>query len=239
MKYLANNPREAWAMAFESGIRTQAMVDLEESQTDPVIVKSGKRKRYVLGVDEKGKPVTYTREQVTANQDRSRKGGPGAAFGDEYHAVYSAIIKLERDNKTLANVGHWLSLNDTEKANRYHDDVFDTVLNRLIMNTPGWDDWREKRKERAKALIQARMMQDRLNVDGARKSWTPQEVCVFVSEFLGVKIIRNNWYQDGWVAVWELLGIIITGLEDCAMKPVINAVAKTNREMRNFIESAA
>lgn len=239
MKYLASNPREAWAMAFETGIRTQASADLEESQSDPIIVKSGKRKRYVLGFDEEGKPVTYTREQISASQDRSRKGGPGAAFGDAYHVVYSAIAKLERENKTLANVGHWLSLNDTEQANRYHDDVFDTVLTRLIINTPAWDEWRDKTKERAKALIQARMMQDRLNVDGTRNGWTPQEVCVFASEYLGVKIIRNNWYRDGWVAVWELLGIIISDLEDSAMKPVSDAVAQTNREIRNYLKNAA
>ncbi|TDX30772.1 hypothetical protein DFO67_10427 [Modicisalibacter xianhensis] len=237
--YLTSNPREAWAMAFETGIRTQASADLAESQSDPVVVKSGKRKQYLLGYDEEGKAITYTREQVSASQDVSRKGGPGASFGSEYQSVYSAIAQMERENPVLANVGHWLSLNDTEQANRYHDDVFDTVLTRLISMTPAWGDWREKRKERAKALIQARMVQDRLDVDGMRPGWTPQEVCVFASEYLGIKIIRNNWYQDGWVAVWELLGLIIKELETSAMKPIEKTISQTNKEISNFLKHAA
>lgn len=237
--YLTNNPREAWAMAFESGMRTQASADLAESQSDPVIVKSGKRKHYLLGYDADGQPITYTREQMSATQDVSRKGGPGAAFGDDYTPIYSAITRLERKNPTLASVGHWLSLNDTGQANRHHDAVFAAVLAKLIAHTPAWPEWREKRRDRAKALIQARMMQDRLNVDGTRPEWTPQEVCVFVSEYLGVKIIRNNWYQDGWVAVWQLLGLIIKGMEDGAMRPVEGAINHTNKEISNFLKYAA
>ncbi|WP_106478131.1 hypothetical protein [Phytohalomonas tamaricis] len=178
-------------------------------------------------------------EEAGMNVQTSRKNPGGGSHNDHYTPIYSAITRLERSNPTLANVGHWLSLNDTEQANRYHDDVYDTVLTRLIMAMPAWSEWREKRKERAKALIQARMMMDRLNVDGTRSGWTPQEICVFVGEYLGVKIIRNNWYQDGWVAVWEMLGFIIDELENCAMEPIHDAIRKAKQDMRKELKHAA
>lgn len=215
MTYLSSNPRVAWAHAFENGIRTQAMVDLAESQQAQP--KGGRRA--------KG-PV------VPAQETRVNKGGPGAAFGDESMPVYSVIKRMERETPLLAAVGHWLSLADTGAANQYLDDVAEAILARYIEMTPEWASYRKARKERVEALIQARMMQDRNDMDSSRPLWQPKEVCFYCREFMGVKIVSTNWKQDGWDKTWSIIGDIIAGLEGEAMKPICKVIRQTNRLYR-------
>lgn len=215
MNHLNSNPRVAWAMAFESGIRTQAMVDLAESQQAQP--KGGNKARGAV---------------VPASETRVNKGGPGAAYGEEYMAVYSAVKRLEREKPTLAAVGHWLSLADTGAANQHLDDVADAILERFIALTPEWESYRKARKERIEALIQARMMQDRNDMDGSRPLWQPKEICFYCREFMGVKIVSTNWKQDGWDKTWSIIGDIIAGLESEAMKPICKVIRQTNRLYR-------
>lgn len=198
MTYLSSNPRIAWAMAFESGIRTQAAADLEEA----------------------GAKV----------QTSGAKGG--GCYGDHYTPVYSAVKRMEREEPLLAAVGHWLSLADTGAANQYLDDVAEAVLALYIEKTPEWAGYRKARRERLEALIQARMMQDRNDMDGSRPLWQPKEICFYCREFMGVKIVSTNWRQDGWDKAWSIIGGIIAKLEDEAMKPICKAVKQTNRLYR-------
>ena len=220
--YLNSNPRVAWAMAHESGIRTQAMVDLAESQQAQS--KGGNKARGAV---------------VPANETRVNKGGPGAAYGEEYMAVYSAVKRLEREKPTLAAVGHWLSLADTGAANQYLDDVADAILERFIALTPEWESYRKARKERIEALIQARMMQDRNDMDGSRPLWQPKEICFYCREFMGVKIVADNWQRDGWDKVWSRIGDIIHSLESDAMEPISKKIRETNKKYREFCRQAA
>ena len=215
MIYLDSNPRVAWANAFETGIRTQAMVDLAESQQAQP--KSGRKA--------KG-PV------VPAQETRVNKGGPGAAFGDESMPVYSVIKRMERETPLLAAVGHWLCLADTGAANQYLDDVAEAILTRYIELTPEWNSYRKARKERVEALIQARMMQDRNDMDGSRPLWQPKEIAFYCVEFMGVKIVAKNWLQDGWDREWSKIGGILGSMESDAMEPVHRAVKHANRLYR-------
>lgn len=213
MNYLSSNPRIAWAMAFESGIRTQATVDLAEiQQAQPK--KSGRKA--------KG-PV------IAATETRVNKGGPGAAHGDEYTPIYSAIRRMERDTPLLAAVGHWLSLADTGAANQHLDDVAEAILVSYIAKTPDWSSYRTARKERVEALIQARMMQDRNDMDGSRPMWQPKEVCFYTREFMGVKIVAKNWLQDGWHKEWSKIGDILASLESASMEPICKVIKETNK----------
>lgn len=215
MIYLPSNPRVAWALAFESGIRTQAMVDLVEmQQAQP---KRGRKSKALV---------------VPAQETRVNKGGPGAAYGEESMPVYSVIKRMEREQPTLAAVGHWLCLSDTGAANQHLDDVAEAILERYVAQTPEWESYRKARKERIEALIQARMMQDRNDMDGSRPLWQPKEICFYCREFVGVKIVSTNWRQDGWDKAWSIIGGIIAKLEDEAMKPICKVVKQTNRLYR-------
>lgn len=220
MSYLDGNPRVSWANAFESGIRTQATVDLAEIQeAQPV---KGKRAKNA-----------EQREPVTATQDRVNKGGPGAAYGAEYTPVYSAIRRMERESPLLAAVGHWLCLADTGAANQYFDDVADTILALYVAKTPEWSSYRTARKERVEALIQARMMQDRNDMDGSRPLWQPLEIAFYCREYMGVKIVAKNWLQDGWNREWSKIGDILSSLESQAMEPIYHVIKQTNRLYKN------
>ncbi|MCC4288497.1 hypothetical protein [Vreelandella aquamarina] len=198
MKLLDSNPRVAWAMAHESGIRTQAAADLEEAGA-----------------------------KVQTSGAKS-----GGCYGDHYTPIYSAVKRMERESPLLAAVGHWLCLADTGAANQYLDDVAEAILELYVAKTPEWSSYRTARKERVEALIQARMMQDRNDMDGSRPLWQPKEVCFYCREFMGVKIVSTNWRQDGWDKVWSMIGGIIAKLEDDAMKPIYKVVKQTNRLYR-------
>ncbi|MDW0360837.1 hypothetical protein Q8G38_16105 [Halomonas venusta] len=213
MSYLSSNPRIAWAMAFESGIRTQACADLAEiQQAQPK--KAGRKNKD---------------QAVPAKETRVNKGGAGAAHGIEYMAVYSAIKRMEHDSPLLAAVGHWLSLADTGAANQYLDDVAEAILVSYIAKTPEWSSYRSARKERVEALIQAHMMQDRNDMDSSRPLWQPKEVCFYCREFMGVKIVAKNWLQDGWHKEWSKIGDILASLESAAMEPIYKVIKETNK----------
>ncbi|RUR26828.1 hypothetical protein ELY33_17115 [Vreelandella andesensis] len=153
----------------------------------------------------------------------------GGCYGDEYTPVYSAIRLMEREQPLLAAVGHWLSLADTPAANQHLDDVADAVLALYVAKTPEWTTYRKARKERVEALIQARMMQERNDMDGSRPLWQPLEVCFYCQEYMGVRLIAKNWIQDGWHKEWAKLGDILAALESEAMEPIYQVVKKTNR----------
>jgi hypothetical protein len=156
----------------------------------------------------------------------------GGCYGDDYIPVYSAIRQMERTTPLLAAVGHWLSLADTSAANQYLDDVAEAILELYVAKTPEWSGYRTARKERVEALIQARMMQDRDDMDGSRPLLQPKEVCFYCQELMGVKIIADNWQRDGWESAWNKIGDIIYRLESDAMSPIVDVTRATNRLMR-------
>tara|TARA_B100000700_G_scaffold189815_1_gene209192 strand:- start:54046 stop:54663 length:618 start_codon:yes stop_codon:yes gene_type:complete len=163
----------------------------------------------------------------------------GGCYNDHYQPIYAVITRMERDTPALAAVGHWLCLADTGAANQYLDDVADTILTRFILATSEWSSYRKARRERIEALIQARMMQDRNDMDGSRTPWEPKEACFYVREFLGVKIVSDNWRRDGWDQVWSTLGRILADLEDEAMQPVADAAREANKALRDEMRQAA
>ena len=199
MSYLDSNPRVSWAMAHESGIRTQAAADLEEAGA-----------------------------KVQTSGTKS-----GGCYGDEYTPVYSAIKRMERETPLLAAVGHWLCLADTGAANQYLDDVAAAILALYVAKTPEWISYRAARKERVEALIQARMMQDRNDMDGSRPLWQPLEIAFYCREYMGVKIVAKNWLQDGWHREWTKIGDIMASLESQAMEPIYQVIKQTNRLYKN------
>lgn len=153
----------------------------------------------------------------------------GGCFGDEYTPVYSAIRRMECESPLLAAVGHWLCLADTGAANQHLDDVAEAILALYVAKTPEWSSYRTARKERVEALIQARMMQDRNDMDGSRPLWQPKEVCFYCREFMGVKIVSTNWKQDGWDKTWSMIGDLLAELESDAMKPIYKVIKQTNQ----------
>lgn len=157
----------------------------------------------------------------------------GGCFGDEYTPVYSAIRRMERETTLLAAVGHWLCLADTGAANQYLDDVAEAILALYVAKTPEWSSYRTARKERVEALIQARMMQDRNDMDGSRPLWQPLEIAFYCREYMGVKIVAKNWLQDGWHREWSKIGDIMASLESQAMEPIYQVIKQTNRLYKN------
>ncbi len=162
----------------------------------------------------------------------------GGCYNDHYLPVYSEIRRMETDAPVLAAVGHWLCLADTGEANQYLDDVADTVLTRYIAHTPAWADYRKARKERVEALIAARMMMERNNMDGTRATWGPAVICGWVHAWLGVRIVEYNWQRDGWDAIWQRLGDIMGRLESEAMEPIAEVSRSANKAMRDELRAA-
>lgn len=138
----------------------------------------------------------------------------------------------------LAAVGHWLCLPDTGDANQHLDDVADTVLTRYVVQTPAYGQFRQARKQRIEALVYARLLFERDNMDGSRREWEPREVCVLIRETWDVKIVSDNWQRDGWEMVWQAIGSIIDAVADEAMAPVRDATREANAALREWQNAA-
>ncbi|GHB13872.1 hypothetical protein [Modicisalibacter luteus] len=53
----------------------------------------------------------------------------GAKSGGSHNDHYVPVIKcMEREQPSLAAIGHWPSINDTGETNQYLDDVVDMLL---------------------------------------------------------------------------------------------------------------
>lgn len=221
MSYLDSNPKIAWAMAYESGIRTQASVDLAEMQeAQPTKPKQRKGEE--------------RREPVRATQDRVNKGGPGAAYGAEYTPVYSAIRRMERETPLLAAVGHWLCLSNTDAANQHMDCVAEAVEQLVIESIPNWSDgkvWRTAKKERVIGLIRVALIERRLDMSGEVKRWTPEKIGAVMLGWYGMSINTRDWARD-WLPVWALITAVIDRLEDKAMAPIDEVLREVRKAER-------
>jgi hypothetical protein len=62
--------------------------------------------------------------------------------------------------------------------------------------------------------------------------WQPREVCFYCAEFVGVRIIADNWQRDGWESAWNKIGDILYELESDAMSPIVDVTRATNRLMK-------
>ena len=223
MKYLDSNPKISWALAFESGIRTQATVDLAEMQE-----AQPKRQKARKGES------AERREPVTATQDRVNKGGPGAAYGAEYTPVYSAIRRMERETPLLAAVGHWLCLSNTDAANQYMDCVAEAVEQLVIDSIPNWSDgkvWRAAKKERVSGLIRVALIERRLDMSGEVKRWTPEKIGAVMLGWYGMSINTRDWARD-WLPVWALITAVMDRLEDKAMTPIDKVLREVKKAER-------
>jgi hypothetical protein len=57
-------------------------------------------------------------------------------------------------------------------------------------------------------------------------------VCFYCAEFVGVRIIADNWQRDGWESAWNKIGDILYALESDAMSPIVDVTRATNRLMK-------
>lgn len=154
----------------------------------------------------------------------------GGSHNDHYTPIYSTVMGMKETDPDSFAVGNWLSLNDEGSANRYLDDVAEVVLEQFIdrIGAEAWGEYRPARRERVEALVQARMVMERNNVDGTRPAWTPKDIGYYCREHIGVKISEPNWKRD-WEWAWAILGRIMDDLEHEAMEPVVDSISRANK----------
>ena len=200
---ITTDPKLAWAMALDTGVRSQMGPILEELES--------------------GGGVQFT-----------KKGGTGAAHGIEYGPVYARICRLEREQPTLAAIGHVLCHPSTEQANAYLDDAVGAVEGKVIASIPNWGDgraWRPAKKERVHYLIHVALLERQRNLSNEQPAWGPERIGATMAEWYGVAITTRKWHQD-WMPVWSVIQASINHWEGEAMEPISETIGDMVRNIR-------
>lgn len=192
---IVTDPKLAWSMALDSGVRSQLGPILEDLAN--------------------GGGVQYT-----------AKGGTGAAHGVEYAPIYARIQRMEREQPSLAAIGHVLCHPDTETGNGYLDEAVEAAEPLVIGLIPNWEDkraWRDTKKERVPYLIRVALIERSLNLANDRPEWSPERIGALMADWFGMSITTRKWHQD-WLPTWCVIQAVIDRLEADAIEPISDVI---------------
>ncbi|QFT84951.1 hypothetical protein FIU88_08180 [Halomonas sp. THAF12] len=200
---ITTEPKLAWAMAMDSGVRSQLGPIMEDLET--------------------GGRVQY-----------STRGGAGASHGSDYAPIYAEITRMEREEPTLAAIGHFLCHPSTEQANAFLDAVVEAVEGKVIESIPNWGDgraWKPAKKERVHWLIHVALQERQRNLSNAQPAWGPERIGAHMADWYGVAIVTRKWHQD-WLPVWSVIQAAINHWEGEAMEPISQTIGDVMRHFR-------
>ena len=199
---IATDPKIAWALALDTGVRSQMGVVLEE-----------------LRINKNGR-IQY-----------SATGGAGASHGADYAPIYARIVRMEREEPTLAAIGHVLCHPDTEAANAWLDDAVGVVEARVIDAIPNWSDgraWKPAKRERVHYLIHVALLERQRNLSNEKPDWSPERIGAAMAEWYGMGITTRDWSRD-WLPTWAVIQAVIKHLEGEAMEPISEVIGELVR----------
>lgn len=152
----------------------------------------------------------------------------------EYSPIWSLIQRMEREQPSVAAVGHVICHADTEGSNRWLDDAVDALFSGVSKMVPNWDDkraWRDTKKERVPYLIRIALLERRENLSGERPAWQPERIGAVMHEWYGMSITTRDWSRD-WMPVWCAIQAAIDTMEADALEPVSDVIGDIIRRER-------
>jgi len=200
---IATDPKIAWAMAMDSGVRSQMGPILEDLRNGGGIqytVKGGEGASH--GADYA--PI-YAR---IAQMERERP---------ELAAVGHVLCHpdIERGNA-------WLD----EAADAVHG-----VAVGMIPNWSDGRAWKPAKKTRVVYLVRVAMMERRLNLSNDRPAWPPERIGEMMADWYGVSITTRDWSRD-WMPTWAVIHAAINQMEADAVEPVSDVIGEMIQKSR-------
>ncbi|CBV41980.1 hypothetical protein [Halomonas elongata] len=197
------DPKVAWAMAMDSGVRSQMGPILED------LMNGGGVQYTTKGGAGAGHCSEYA--PIYACIRRMESDSPAlAAIG---HVLCDPMLE---------SANAWL--NDAVAA-------VESKVIAHIPNWKDGRAWKPAKKERVHYLIHVALMERQRNLSGAQPEWSPERIGEVMSGWYGVPITTRKWHQD-WRPVWGVIQAAMATLEGDAMEPVSEVIGRMVREAR-------
>lgn len=197
---IITEPKLAWAMAMDSGVRSQLGPIIED-------LEMGGRVQYsARGGAGAGHGADYA--PVYAEITRMEREEPVLAAIGHYlchpsteraNACLDAAVEAV-EAKMIASIPNW---NDGQV-------------------------WRKAKKAKIHWLIHVALMERQRNLSNAQPAWGPERIREVMADWYGVAIVTRKWHQD-WMPVWAVIQASINHLEGEAMEPVSQVIGDVVR----------
>lgn len=200
---ICTDPKVAWAMSLDSGVRSQLGPILEEL--------------------ENGGGVQYS-TRGGAGAAHGIDYGPIFAricrMEREQPAIAAVGHVLCHPDTEVAN-GY---LDDAVEA-------VEPIVIDLIPNWSDGRAWKPAKKARVHYLIHVALIERQRNLSNERPAWSPDTIGGCLSDWYGVAITTRDWARD-WLPVWSVIQSAINHLEAEAIEPISDVIGDVIRRER-------
>ncbi|MFG6139492.1 hypothetical protein [Halomonas sp. B23F22_10] len=200
---ITTEPKLAWAMAMDSGVRSQLGPIMED-------LESGGRVQYST---RGGAGASHGSDYAPVYAEITRM--------EREEPVLAAIGHfLCHPSTDQANA----FLDDAVAA-------VEAKVIESIPNWGDGQVWRKAKKAKIHWLVHVALIERQRNLSNERAAWTPETVREVLADWYGVAIVTKDWARD-WLPVWAVIQSSISFLEGEAMDPISNVIGDVVRRYR-------
>ena len=200
---VVTDPKIAWAMAFDTGVRSQMGPILED-------LHNGGGVQYgVRGGVGASSGVEYW--PILSRVLRMEREQPElAAIG---HVLCHP--DTERRNSYL----------DTAT------ETIEEAAIALIPNWNDGRAWKPAKKERVPYLIRVALLERSINLSNELPAWRPERIGALMADWYGMPIVTRDWSRD-WLPVWTVIQTVIDRMEADAIEPISDVIGDIAQRIR-------
>lgn len=101
----------------------------------------------------------------------------------------------------------------------------------LIPNWSDGRAWKEAKKERVPYLIRVALMERSLNLSNEQPAWRPERIGAIMAEWYGMSIVTRDWSRD-WLPAWAVIQAVIDHMEADAIEPISDVIGDIVQRVR-------
>ncbi|TFH85250.1 hypothetical protein EQG41_18225 [Billgrantia azerbaijanica] len=200
---IATHPKVAWALALDSGVRSQMGPILEDLRNGGGVQYSAKGGAGA-GIRAEYAPIYARIARMEREQPALAAIGHCLCHPDTERAnAYLDDAVVEVEAKVVAAIPNW---NDGRA-------------------------WKPAKRERVHYLIHVALLERQRNLSGEQPAWGPERIGAMMADWCGMPITTRKWHQD-WLPVWSVIQAAINTLEADAMEPISDVIGDLARAAR-------
>ena len=194
------DPKVAWAMAMDSGVRSQMGPILEDLMNGGGVQYTTKGGAGAGHCSEYAPIYACIRRMERENPVLAAIGHflchPSTERANDF--LDAAVEAVEA--KVIASIPNW----DDGRA------------------------WKPAKKDRVHWLIHVALQERQRNLSNRQPAWGPERVRGVLADWYGVNIVTKDWARD-WLPVWSVIQAAINHWEGEAMEPVSQAIGEARK----------
>jgi len=200
---ITTDPKLAWALALDSGVRSQLGPILEEL--------------------ENGGGVQFTKKGGAG-------ASHGIEYGPIYSRICRmereqpalAAIGHVLCHPSTEQANAWLD----DAVEAVEGKVIDS-----IPNWTDGRAWKAAKKERVHYLIHVALLERQRNLSNEQPAWGPERIGEMMAGWYGMPIVTRDWARD-WMPAWSVIQAAINFWEGEAMEPISETIGLVVRNFR-------